>query len=335
MANITSFDAEYEYTVTLGLIFLSSIGVQEEYQFQRPNLNTPVSREPLTPLEHLSALLLGSSAPDESDHVAAVSGVVREEGVFALIVSQTTLAGKAGEDIQKLALRPIERNTKESAQEILKSWSTRSYVSDLVTILTDPNLTSKDRPDAERYVLRYASERMYHHVRASRMAWKSGDPLGPSAIILDYFNNVKNSRLWDSDQNDWRFKLTAAQVDCIRAFNGDLVEGNQLLVTKGNLDILLEFIVEFEDFVLTKMLFRNISSKDMNFDDQDLVYTLSYAKRCTSRGFGTAEMYGDDLTSHDGATKAGMPEDDELGAVLDSTGAQSDQVIRYHASLFV
>ncbi|KAL0066020.1 hypothetical protein AAF712_007010 [Marasmius tenuissimus] len=235
MANITSFDAEYEYT-TLRLIFLSSIGVQEEYQFQRPNLNTPVSGNP----SRLSNIYLRC--------------VVREEGVFALIVSQTTLAGKAGEDIQKLALRPIERNTKESL---------KNYVSDLVTILTDPNLTPKDRLDAERYVLQYASERMYRHVRASRMAWKSGDALGPSAIILDYFNNVKNGHLWDSDQNDWRFKLTAAQVDCIRAFNGDLVEGNQLLVTKGNLDILLEFIVEFEDFVLTKMLFRNISSKDM------------------------------------------------------------------------
>ncbi|KAK1222564.1 hypothetical protein PQX77_014578 [Marasmius sp. AFHP31] len=106
----------------------------------------------------------------------------------------------------------------------------------------------------------------------------------------------------------------------------------------------LKFIVKFEDFVMTKMLLRNGYSLNnlaasgvlrRIFDDRDLVYTLSYAKSGTSRAFGAVGVNGDDPTSYDGVTKVGIPEDAELGNVLDSTGARSDQIIRYYTSLFV
>ncbi|KAK1228579.1 hypothetical protein PQX77_008374, partial [Marasmius sp. AFHP31] len=108
MANNTYVDAEY---TTLGLIILSSIGVQEEYQ--RSNLDTPVSQKPLTPLVgHLSALLLGSALVNLVMSPPCQALYARR-GFFPLIASQITHEGKAGEDIQRLALRAIQRNTKE------------------------------------------------------------------------------------------------------------------------------------------------------------------------------------------------------------------------------
>ncbi|KAL0566946.1 hypothetical protein V5O48_015050 [Marasmius crinis-equi] len=240
----------YADRITLGSLVLSMLDYRRKQQNWVPNPRGGFT----VYLDHV-ATLLSALGTGQGQNGVAVSGVLHPHPRGASVVILTGRKTEEGQELDKTQWRRYQRNERETGTEILKEWHSRSlnnYIPDMITLLTADNPT--DRNEAADYIrqttcyaLRYNADRIRHLVAIGHRVWRQRSTnglttTGPAQIIYKWVTDNRNTLLGLPYTFNLRDQAHARKW--LADYDTSLVRGNELCVTKDNVDKVAQIFIE-------------------------------------------------------------------------------------------